>query len=394
MKPGFLDKIIERLDRIDPQSLHVHFLRLAKERGLMETVFQAIQEGVIVLEGHGRISYANKAAGTLLNATPDSMLGRPIAKYLREIDWDRILDFDAGEWSRLMSHEIEMNVPEPRFLSFYVVPLATAPSEDKGVLVMLRDVTSDRENEANTLESEKLNAVTLLAAGVAHEIGNPLNALNIHLQLIGRELEHLDSEHKSDIIELLDVAKNEVVRLDLIINQFLRAIRPARPDLVRCRLEDVLKETLALLKHEIENRNIRVQIDSPAALPKTPIDRHQIKQAFFNLIRNAFQAMPDGGALTITLSSSERFVGVSFEDTGIGIPSDEFGHVFEPYHTTRPDGSGLGLMIVQRIVQDHGGAIEMHSEPHVGTTVTVLLPIIERQMRLLKSKSAITEEAQ
>jgi signal transduction histidine kinase len=116
-----------------------------------------------------------------------------------------------------------------------------------------------------------------------------------------------------------------------------------------------------------------------------PVDRDQMKQAFFNVIRNAVQAMPDGGALTISLSVRDGFLAVSFRDTGVGIVPEEMGGLFEPYRTTKPDGSGLGLMIVQRIVQDHGGQIEIRSKPEEGTVVTLLLPLAERRVRLLKA---------
>ena len=359
----------------------------------MEAVFQAIQDGIVVLDGDGRISYVNNTAEKLMGAEAGSALGRPLSKYLREIDWDRILQLDGNEWSKMISHEIEISYPERKFVSFYVTPLAAPAGHEKGILVILRDITRDRKQEASMLESERLNAVKLLAAGVAHEIGNPLNALNIHLQLIDRELKSKEPEDHDKILDLLQVARKEVSRLDLIITQFLRALRPQQPKLVQCRIDKVLKDTLRLLKQEIENRNINVAIESAATIPRIRVDCQQIKQAFFNVIKNAFQAMPDGGSLTITLSSSDRFVGISFQDSGSGISSEDFGHVLDPYYTTKSDGSGLGLMIVQRIVQDHGGAVELHSGPDAGTTVTILLPISERRMRLLRSKSVPVEDS-
>ena len=384
MKSGFLDKLVERIDRLDPESIQGHFLRLARERGLLETIFQSIQEGVIVLDGEGRMSYANRAAERLMGFSFEETRGRPVSRYILEVDWDRIIKLDDREWSKLVSREIEITYPDHRFVSFYVVPLTSEQSEEEGAVVILRDVTRDRQQEASLLESERLNAVKLLAAGVAHEIGNPLNALTIHLQLLARETRRLPGEQAESLGELVEIARNEVARLDLIITQFLRAIRPSKPKFALSQIATVLKDTLLLLKQEIENRRIDVEIEEPQSLPRLRVDRDQMKQAFFNVIKNALQAMPDTGSLRIRLSSNDTDLAVAFEDTGKGIRPEDFGRIFEPYETSKPEGSGLGLMIVQRIVQEHGGQIEISSKPDEGTSFTILLPLAERRIRLLK----------
>jgi len=181
------------------------------------------------------------------------------------------------------------------------------------------------------------------------------------------------------------VARTEVERLHLTITQFLRAIRPTPPQLESCQITDVLKETLAFMKQEIEDRDIVAELKCPEPVPKISVDRNQIKQAFFNLIKNALQAMSKEGLLTMAVFSNDRVIGISFQDTGVGIAPDELSRLFEPYHTTKPQGSGLGLMIVQRIIQNHGGEIEVHSRPNRGTKITLLLPLDQRRVRLLKA---------
>jgi PAS domain S-box-containing protein len=396
----FLDKLISRMDRVDPESLQTHFLHLAQERGLLETIFQSIQEGVLVMDSSGLLTYANRASGVLLGFDPDSAIGKPVARYMREIEWDRILDFDESEWSRLITREIEITYPEHRYVSFYVVPLTAEDSDSSGIVVILRDVTKDRLQKESVLESERLNAVKLLAAGVAHEIGNPLNALNIHLQLLDRDLRAVrdelepgdDPPDRNQLVEevtnfqdLVDIARNEVSRLDLIITQFLQAIRPIAPRVEPVNIQSLIEESLTLLRHEVTNRDIKIEIVASQSVPDIKVDRDQMKQVFYNLVKNAFQAITDSGSLQIILSSSDQFVEIAFKDSGVGINSEDLGRVFEPYHTTKSTGSGLGLMIVQRIVQDHGGHIELKSKPDEGTCFTIYLPLIERRIRMLES---------
>ncbi|OQA26273.1 MAG: Sporulation kinase E [Verrucomicrobia bacterium ADurb.Bin345] len=388
MKSAFLDKLIERLDRLDPGSLQSQFLRLAQEKGFLETVFHAFREGVIVVNEKGRISYANTAAQKLLGFSMDAAAGQPIERYLREVEWDRVLALDEREWSKLVTREIEVSYPEHRFLDFYVVPLPGRAAEPEGAVIILRDITREREQEAKTIESERLNALTLLAAGVAHEIGNPLNSLNIHLQLIERELADLPADKEQSLRELLDVSRREVSRLDQIISQFLRAIRPSLPTFEKASVSALLKETLEFLKHEIRDRDVLVEVSEPEENLSILLDPNQIKQVFFNIIRNAIQAMPDGGLLKIAVTDSDRYVAVSFRDTGPGIAPEDLGRIFEPYHSSKAEGSGLGLMIVQRIIREHGGQIEVHSEPRKGTTFTIFLPRDEHRVRLLKAHKA------
>ena len=385
MKSGFLDKLIERLDKLDAGSLQTQFLRLAGEKGLLETIFHAIQEGLIVLDGNGRISYANRAAENMLGFSLTTAQGTPISRFLPDIEWSQVLKLDEQEWSRLVSREIEINYPKHRFVDFYVVPLAAVNEKERGAVMILRDITRERHQESVNIESERLNAITLLAAGVAHEIGNPLNSLTIHLQLLSRELKHLSEKDRAPMQELVEVSQREVERLDQIITQFLRALRPSQPTLEARKLGDVLEETLTFLRQEIKDRDVLVEVDHADDLPTVRIDANQMKQAFFNIIRNAIQVMPNGGLLKITLGFNDRFVFIAFKDTGPGIPAGDLGTIFEPYFTTKSEGSGLGLMIVQRIVRDHGGELEIHSEPQAGTTFTIYLPREEARIRLLKA---------
>ena len=312
-----------------------------------------------------------------------AVTGQSLDRYLRDIEWEGLLRMDQREWSQMSNLEVEITHPAHRFLAVYVAPLDAGGAEGQaGVVMILRDVTRERNHAAEMMESERLNAILLLAAGVAHEIGNPLNSLNIHLQLMDRELQRLPEEHRQGIGELLEVARGEIARLDQILSQFVRAIRPSLPTFERHSLADILEETLGTLSAEIQDRRVVVEAVEAESAPVAWVDRNQVRQAFFNVIRNAIQAMTGGGVLRISYVLSDRHSAIVFEDTGPGIPEGQMGELFEPFRSTKPDGHGMGLMIVQRILRDHGGTVMVDTRPG-GTRIQLSFPRDPKRIRLL-----------
>lgn len=394
MKSGFLDQLLRRIDRIDPGSLQTHFLRLAREKGLLETILQTIREGLIVVDGAGKVTYANEAVARLIGYSAESMLHRTLDEAVPSLDWEGLMGLDPEAWTQMVNREIEVTYPEHRYLEFYVVPLQVvegAEDDVDGALILLRDVTGDRARQESTVESKRLEAITLLAAGVAHEIGNPLNSLHIHMQLMERELDDIpDSDLRTSLRELVEVSHSEISRLDQIIHSFLRALRPSQPKREPVRVEKLLKDTLKSMEREIDDRGVWVETDIPKSLPILSLDKGQMQQAFYNILRNAVQAMSDGGLLRIEIRLTDHDLILAFRDSGSGIKPEDLGAVFEPFHTTKSEGSGLGLMIVQRILRDHGGQIEIETRPEQGTTVTLLLPRDDRRIRLLNATAPAT----
>jgi len=405
MKAGFVEKLIGRLGKIGPEDVQNYFLRLAQEKGFLETVFNSIQEGIIVTDAKGRITYLNDAACQLFGLEAEDSIGKRLDERVRGLDWNALSRSEGP-----VSRDMEIFYPSNRFINFYSVPLVIEraateekidlPSRSSGVTgndktdisdeqvghaIILRDITETRRSEQQTIESERLNALTLLAAGVAHEIGNPLNSLNIHLQLIEREARKLDGAKRAELQESVEVARAEINRLDSIISQFLRAIRPTRPQLRPENVNSIVEEAVRFFAPEIKDRDIVVEQELRSDLPLLELDRDQMKQAFYNVIKNSFEAMKRRGILRIRTDMDESHVIVRFTDTGGGISPDNLSRVFEPYFTTKTSGTGLGLLIVRRIIREHGGELSIESSEGKGLTLTIRLPHIDRRVRMLEA---------
>ena len=393
MKSGFLEKLIERLGRIGPEDVQNYLLRLAQEKGFLETIFNSIQEGIIVTDSNGRINYVNNAACELFGFDMESSIGKRLDERVRGLDWNAL-----SKSSGAVSRDMEIFYPSNKFINFYIVPLiierrSSTDKADKidisaeavGHAMILRDITESRRSTQQTIESERFNALTLLAAGVAHEIGNPLNSLHIHLQLMERNVSKLEGPAREELQGSINIARAEISRLDSIVTQFLRAIRPSKPELHPENVNSIIEEAVRFFAPEIEDRDIVVEQELRSDLPMLELDRDQMKQAFYNVIKNSFEAMKRRGILRIRTDRDDTHVIVSFTDTGGGIPAESLSRVFEPYFTTKTSGSGLGLLIVRRIVREHGGEMSIESTEGKGLILTIRLPYIDKRVRMLEA---------
>jgi PAS domain S-box-containing protein len=380
-----LDRVLGRLDTLDPVNLANLVQRLAKERSLFEQIFNTLQEGVLVIGGEGVIEYANEAAHRLIGLSGDELAGETLWRLVPGLRISLGDDPAAAGKPHVVTREFELTYPEPRTLRLYMVPFrAEGAGAERRHAVILADVTREKLTTAQRIEEERTSSILLLAAGVAHELGNPLNSLTIHLQLIARKLKKLKaSAEVESIAESVEVCGEEVARLDGIITHFLEAIRPSPPDLAETNLAEVLAEVLKFQKREFADRGIAVEAETPVVLPTVMADRGQLKQVFFNLTKNALEAMPSGGRLKIKSRADDDSVYLLFGDSGSGIRQEDLSRLFQPYHTTKRGGHGLGLMIVQRIMRAHGGQVGVESREGLGTVVTLQFPRKDRRVRML-----------
>ena len=385
-----LDKVLGRLDDLDEVNLGILVQRLARERKLLETVFDVIRDGILVLDGKGDISYAN-IQGKRLIGLKDSQTGQvSIIRAAPEIA--RAIGLDSGNegtQAEVIVREMEISYPELRYVRVYAVPIEEAfvkqaENEKVGIAIIMTDITEEKVSLEERLESERVASIMDLAAGVAHELGNPLNSIHIHLQVLRRNLDAQKQNSKKSN-KSLSTCINEVERLDGIIAHFLKAIRPQTPDFKKINLLSIIEETVHLKKEELNAKKINISMEAGVREPLVNGDSEQLKQVLFNVIGNAIEAIENNSEIRILTGLEDRFVFAKIIDHGSGISKDDLSKVFEPYYTTKKTGHGIGMMIVHRIMRDHGGDVGIDSKVGAGTIVTLRFPRKSMRSKLLES---------
>ena len=385
-----LDRVLGRLDDLDEVNLGILVQRLARERKLLETVFDVIRDGILVLDDKGDISYANIQGKQLIglkdNQSGHVSLLRAAPEIARAIGLDHGND---GIKAEVIVREMEISYPDLRYIRVYAVPIEEAfvkntDSEKIGLAIIMTDITEEKVSLDERIESEKVSSIMDLAAGVAHELGNPLNSIHIHLQVLRRNLSSQNPKNKKTD-KSLSACINEVERLDGIIAHFLKAIRPQEPDFKNINLLNIIEETVRLKKEELNVHKINVSMEAGVREPVINCDSEQLKQVFFNVLGNAIEAIKKNSTIRIVTGLEENFVYVKIIDHGTGISKEDLPKVFEPYYTTKKSGHGIGMMIVHRIMRDHGGDVGIDSKVGAGTIVTLRFPRNSARRKLLES---------
>ena len=235
-----------------------------------------------------------------------------------------------------------------------------------GLVLAVRDVSEIKRMEWEIFQVEKMTALGRLAASVAHEVRNPLGAIDIQLQLLEEDLDALSSTLKERLVGRLNIAQTEMKRLDRLVYNFLRFSRTPKLHLRQVSLNDVVRRVFELVSPEARERGVVLCLELFDGLPAINGDEDQLGQAVLNIVVNAFQSMADGGNLTARTQTESGQVCLMLTDTGCGIPEEEVDRIFEFYYTTKDEGTGLGLSIAQRIIYQHGGHIDVESRPELG----------------------------
>lgn len=378
----FLQRAMEMLPRLDRTQIRDLLREVAAEKDLYESLLQSMTTGVILTDGDHRIQLLNKAAERLVALDPN---------WYEQQVWEGVLDKDMAQFlqstlegqEKVPGREFAFDLPggQVRTVLLGVTPLVKQ-GRIRGSLITLQDISEAKAAQARLRRAESLASLTTLAAGVAHEIKNPLGSMGIHIQLIKRSLDNpkfsLDQVRKD-----LEVIDEEISRLNGIVVDFLFAVRPMDTNLVHGSLGKVVKDLMEFLDAELQQARVDLVLDLTDQSDVICLDERFLKQALLNMVKNSLHAMEGGGTLTVRVQATKDDVRLIVQDTGEGIPEENLEKIFEPYFTTKSFGSGLGLTLVYKIVKEHGADIQISSQVGVGTTMTIVFPLPRKEPVLL-----------
>jgi len=351
--------------------LEVRQRALHRLQNLYGNVIATMSSGLMTTDSSQRITFLNRAGGDLLGIDPGSAPGRPIAAlgFVFPQEWAAIRS--RGRGRETYRGEIELSRGSARrMVGFSLRVLKESDGEEEGTLILFQDLTEMKKLERRARFNEQLAAVGELAAGIAHEIRNPLASISGSVQVLANDLSVRPAEKR-----LMEIIVSESNRLSKILEEFLRFVRPQERVVAAFDIAKNLSEVMDLfrLSDEVSDAH-SIEMDISPAASEISGDRDQIRQIVYNVAKNAVRAMAAGGSLRVVGREEGAWYSIQFIDTGRGMSEDELARLFTPFSTAFDGGTGLGMAIVRRIVEDHGGAIEAESIPGEGTTVTVLLP--------------------
>ncbi|MDR3173346.1 MAG: PAS domain-containing sensor histidine kinase [Treponema sp.] len=395
----FIKRSIKKISKLTREQIEDLFIDAAEEIDRLETVLESLGEGILVCDTGHSLVLANKCAERFVPITVSTAGNDPLWSRI----WDeRIADFleaTLKSGDRVEDREFNVEAGIQRLLSISVLPLVRE-HRVTGSLIYIKDITEKRGREARLRRAENLASLTTLAAGVAHEIKNPLGSISIHIQLMQKALGAnrrlveqgaANTEGLDQLDKYIAVVNEEIDRLNHIVVDFLFAVRPMNLDLREGNINTLIGELMEFMGFELSGASIECNLDLEEGLPLLKFDERYLKQALLNLVKNAAAAMPGGGKLTVRTRQKDDEAFISVIDTGMGIPEENLAKIFEPYFTTKATGSGLGLTLVFKIIREHRGEISVESREGEGTSFTISLPIPQRERRLIGFEGSIIE---
>ncbi|MFQ5839868.1 MAG: ATP-binding protein [Candidatus Methylomirabilales bacterium] len=364
--------IAEDFTRTLEQRVEERTAALHRSQRLTAGIIDSMASGLLVTDLVGRVRMINQQGATTLRLRGEEVLGHPLMNALPESA--ALLAVTDGSPHR----ELTLTLPDGTVtpLGFTNSYLTGPNGQQEGIIVVFRDLSDIKRLQDEVARKNRLAAIGEAAAGIAHEIRNPLFGIFSVTQILAHEA-HLAPEHQ----ELLTTMLSETQRVNALIGDLLLCGRPTRLDRQLADVHHLLDEISGLQQAEVRQRQLRLIRENDPSLPAILLDGDKMKQVFLNLLKNALEATQPGGEVRITTARNTRsdgrpdsWIQVIFRDTGCGIPPEDLDRIFDLFYTTKAGGSGMGLAVCRRIVEDHGGRIEMTSRRGEGTAATVFLP--------------------
>lgn len=344
---------------------------LTKIKAFSDNVVDHMPVGLVALDSSGKVASYNEAAETILGRSSSETIGKMAADVIPTPIMDLTKELDQGK--RVIEREIDCPLDDGRTrpLDLSVSMLEGEEEAFLGHVILFRDLTEVRELQREIDTSRRLASLGRLAAGIAHEIRNPLSSIKGFATYFRERYRDVPEDQRTANIMI-----QEVDRLNRVIGQLLEFARPMAIQKKRADLQSLIRHSLKLVDKQAQAKEIQVETTLPPEVGPLSVDPDRLNQVFLNLFLNAIEAMDKGGTLSVTLSKDTETPGVriTVTDTGVGISENHLEHIFDPYFTTRQAGTGLGLAIVHKIIESHQGEVKVESEVGKGTTVTVLLP--------------------
>jgi PAS domain S-box-containing protein len=379
----FIERALAKAPRMNEEQLRDLLSGLAEENSRLETALDSMLDGIVVCDLSHEPIVVNKAAERMLGLVGTEAMEKPLWQSVGDQEMsDFFRDTLEGEETALDREFEIVSGGRSRLIAATLTPLVSK-GRIEGTIIHLEDITDKRKRDAQLRRAESLASLTTLAAGVAHEIKNPLGAISIHIQLLQKALKARKPVDKENMDHHLKIVTEEIDRLNKIVVDFLFAVRPMDVELREGDPGQVVREVAELLRFEAEGQGVKLDLKIGDSVPRVLIDKRYLKQALLNLAKNALAAMPKGGSLALTVEGDEQEVRITVADTGTGIPEEDLPKIFEPYFTTKDSGTGLGLTITFKIVKEHQGEISVNSKVGEGSSFTISLPVPQREHRLL-----------
>jgi len=379
----FIQRALNKLEKLDRERVHQLIFDIATENERLELVLNSMNDGVLVADENHRLVLHNKPVERLLPLS--------LTEHGEGLIWELIADPHIAafvertlrEQESIMDQEFGIDTGGlTRILSCSVMPLVRNGTVQGNILRVV-DVSEKRNREARLRRAESLASLTTLAAGVAHEIKNPLGSIGIHIQLIQRALAAEGISEDASVQGNLHVINEEIERLNKIVVDFLFAVRPMDVTLEYGDLNRLLQELLDFVDVELEEAGIAIETDLAGTLPELLLDDKYLKHALLNIVKNAISAMPEGGTLKIDTRLRGDEVVLRVIDNGVGMSDQVLEKIFEPYFTTKDFGSGIGLTLVYKVLREHNAEIAVVSQEGKGTTFTITFRVPQKEQHLL-----------